>query len=85
MVAKVKITKDEEYEFYTKYEKARMIGSRALQIAMGAPILVKLSQNDFEKINYNPIEIAKIEFEQNVIPITVKRPLPEIEKKRRRR
>ena len=61
---------------YTKYEKAKMIGSRALQIAMGAPILVKLSENDLEKIRFNPIEIAKIELEQNAIPMTVKRPLP---------
>jgi len=61
---------------YTKYERARMIGSRALQIAMGAPFLVKLSKDDLERIRYDPIEIAKIEFEKGVIPITVKRPLP---------
>ncbi|MBW2979549.1 DNA-directed RNA polymerase subunit K [Candidatus Woesearchaeota archaeon] len=61
---------------YTKYEKARMIGSRALQIAMGAPFLVKLSKDDLERIRYDPIEIAKIEFEKGIIPITVKRPLP---------
>ena len=61
---------------YTKYEKARMIGSRALQIAMGAPFLVKLSEKDLKKVAYNPIEIAKLEFEKGIIPITVKRPLP---------
>jgi len=33
----------------TKYEKARVIGARALQIAMGAPILVKLTKEDFER------------------------------------
>ena len=62
---------------YSKYEKARMLGSRALQIAMGAPFLVKLEEKDLKKINYNPIEIAKLEFEKEVIPITVRRPLPE--------
>lgn len=61
---------------YTKYEKARILGSRALQIAMGAPFLVKLKEEDLKKIRYNPIEIAKIEFHEGVIPITVNRPLP---------
>ena len=61
-------------ERLTKYEKARLIGSRALQIAMGAPFLVKLSEKDLEKIGFNPIEIAKIELEKNVLPITIKRP-----------
>jgi len=61
---------------YTKYEKAKIIGSRSLQISMGAPFLIKLNEKDLEKIRYNPIEIAKMEFEENVIPITIKRPLP---------
>ena len=61
---------------YTKFEKARIIGSRALQIAMGAPILVKMSEEDLKAIKYNPIDIAKKEFLEDVIPITVKRPLP---------
>ncbi len=61
---------------YTKYETARMIGSRALQISMGAPFLVKLSAKDLENIGYNPIEIAKKEFDLGILPITVKRPMP---------
>ena len=61
---------------YTKYEKARMIGSRALQIAMGAPFLIKLTEHDLEKIGYNPVEIAKREFEEGILPITVRRPFP---------
>jgi len=65
----------EEIEF-TKYEISRMVGSRALQLAMGAPFLVKLTKKDLEAIRYNPIEIAKIEFEKGVLPITIKRPLP---------
>lgn len=61
---------------YTRYEKVRIIGSRALQISMGAPFLVKLSKEDLERLHYNPIEIAKIEFEKDAVPITVKRPMP---------
>jgi len=63
-------------EKYTKYEIARMIGSRALQISMGAPFLVKMSEKDLEAVGYNPIEIAKREFEKGVLPITVRRPIP---------
>lgn len=61
-------------EIYTKYEKARMIGSRALQLSMGAPFLVKLSDEELKKINYDTIEIALLEFEEGVLPITIKRP-----------
>jgi len=55
---------------YTRYEKARIIGARALQIAMGAPLLV-------EPDTTNPIELAKKEFERDLIPITIKRNKPE--------
>lgn len=65
-----------EKQHYTKYEIARMVGSRALQISMGAPFLVKMSEKDLENIGYNPIEIAKKEFEEGVLPITVRRPMP---------
>lgn len=61
---------------YTKYEKARIIGSRALQISMGAPFLVKLKEEDLERIKYNPVEIAKLEFEAGSVPIDVKTPMP---------
>ncbi len=63
-------------EKFSKYEKARIIGARALQISQGAPFLIKISKEELEKIKYNPIEIAKREFEAGVIPITVKRPFP---------
>jgi DNA-directed RNA polymerase subunit K len=52
---------------YERFEKARIIGSRALQIKMGAPVLVTV------KTDITALEIAKLEFEKNVIPITVKR------------
>tara|TARA_Y100000034_G_scaffold53220_1_gene65316 strand:+ start:249 stop:461 length:213 start_codon:yes stop_codon:yes gene_type:complete len=66
---------DEEKIIYTKYEKARMIGSRALQLSMGAPFLVKLSNKDLEEMKFDPIEIAIREFDEGVLPITVKRPI----------
>jgi len=61
---------------YTSYEKARMIGSRALQIAQGAQPLVKLTKKEIGEINFNPIEIAKKEFKMGKIPISVRRSLP---------
>lgn len=68
-------------EEYTKYEQARVIGARALQISMGAPFMIKLTDEDLSKLNYNPIEIAKIEFKQGLMPLSVKRPLPGAVKK----
>lgn len=69
--------KNEEVKIeYTKYERARIIGSRALQISMGAPFLMKIPKKTLEEVSYNPVEIAKLEFNQGIIPITVKRVLP---------
>jgi len=60
------VAEEKERDKYTKYEKARIIGARALQIAMGAPVL-------FETDELDPIEIAIWEFEKGVVPITVRR------------
>ena len=51
---------------YTRYERARIIGARALQISMGAPPLVEMETND-------PVRIARHELERGVLPITVRR------------
>jgi len=53
-------------EQYTRYEKARIIGARALQISMGAPILIDTRSND-------PIEIALEELEAGMVPIAIKK------------
>jgi len=53
---------------YTRFEKARIIGARALQIAMGAPVLIKVPKDMVD-----PVKIAMMEFEKNAIPITVRR------------
>lgn len=65
---------------FTKYEKARMIGSRALQISMGAPFLIKMDAEALEKLHYNPVEIARQEYDEGVLPISVKRPLPTVKR-----
>ncbi len=75
MAKKEKAEKEEEME-YTKYEKARMLGARALQISMGAPVLVSISKEEMERIAYDPLKLAVMEFEKGVLPITVKRPMP---------
>ena len=53
---------------YTRFEKARIIGARALQISFGAPVLV-----DYPATMLDPIDIAMLEFDKELIPITVTR------------
>jgi len=54
---------------YTRFEKARIIGARALQISMGAPpTLTKIPKDIID-----PVEIAMLEFNEDAIPITVRR------------
>ena len=61
---------------FTKYEVARILGARALQVSMNAPILIKLSKEEMEALNYDPLKIAELEFFEGILPITVKRPMP---------
>lgn len=61
---------------FSRYEVARILGARALQIAMNAPLLIKLKKEDLEKVNYDALKIAEVEFESGVLPISVKRPFP---------
>tara|TARA_Y100000310_G_scaffold345508_1_gene465793 strand:- start:1193 stop:1585 length:393 start_codon:yes stop_codon:yes gene_type:complete len=63
-------------EQFTKYEIARIIGARALQIAMDAPILLKIPEEELKAINYDSLKIAEKEFESNALPISVHRPIP---------
>ena len=49
----------------TLFEKARLIGARALQLAMGAPPLVKSDEA------INAVGLAFTEFEKGVIPLRV--------------
>lgn len=50
----------------TKYETARLIGARALQLSMGAPPLIKV-----EDSRTSFIQIAEAELEKGVIPLSV--------------
>jgi DNA-directed RNA polymerase subunit K len=61
---------------FTRYERARILGARALQIAMNAPLLIKISQDDLEKIKFDALKIAEIELNSNILPISIKKPLP---------
>ncbi len=63
-------------EKFGKYEAARILGARALQIAMNAPLLIKLKKEDLEKVKYDALKIAEIEFKSGVLPISIKRPFP---------
>ena len=55
----------------TKYERARIIGARALQISYGAPSFIP--RNDL----YNVTEIAKKELQAKALPISIRRQLPD--------
>ena len=56
----------------TRFERARIVGARALQISMGAPTLREVSKG-FS----NPIDIALKELEAGILPITVRRTFPD--------
>jgi DNA-directed RNA polymerase subunit K len=55
-------------EEFTRFERARILGARALQISLGAPILT-----DVPVGLVDPVEIAELEFTAGRIPITVRR------------
>ena len=66
----------EQKEEFTQYEIARILGARALQIAMDAPLLLKMSEDELKNIKYDALKIAEKEFKAGVLPISVRRPLP---------
>jgi len=56
----------------TRFERARIVGARALQISLGAPILAPLTEGVID-----PIDIAIVELREKVLPMTIRRTLPE--------
>ncbi|XP_059629320.1 DNA-directed RNA polymerases II and V subunit 6B-like [Cornus florida] len=58
-------------KYMTKYERARILGTRALQISMNAPVMVELEGET------DPLEIAMKELRQRKIPFTIRRYLPD--------
>ena len=63
-------------EGYSKYEMTRILGARALQIAMNAPLLIKIKEEDLGKINYDALKIAEIELNSGILPISIHKPFP---------
>ena len=55
----------------TRFEKARIMGARALQLSLGAPVFIEIPKN-----TTTSLEIAMEELKQRVIPIVIKRSLP---------
>ena len=67
----------EKYEYKYKRQMNFQILIIYIQEAIGISRKTALEYtNDLRKMNYNPINIAKKEFEEDVLPITIKRPLP---------
>ncbi|XP_024398236.1 DNA-directed RNA polymerases II, IV and V subunit 6A [Physcomitrium patens] len=58
-------------KYMTKYERARVLGTRALQISMNAPVMVNLEGET------DPLEIAMKELRERKIPFTIRRYLPD--------
>ncbi|CAL9089313.1 unnamed protein product [Musa textilis] len=58
-------------KYMTKYERARILGTRALQISMNAPVMVELEGET------DPLEIAMKELRERKIPFTIRRYLPD--------
>ena len=56
----------------TRFERARIIGARALQISLGAPVLIEVPENVRD-----PVDIARMELERRILPITIRRRLPD--------
>ncbi|KAI0232728.1 DNA-directed RNA polymerases I, II, and III subunit RPABC2 [Lamellibrachia satsuma] len=57
--------------YMTKYERARVLGTRALQIAMCAPVMVELEGET------DPLQIAMKELKARKVPIIIRRYLPD--------
>ena len=65
-----------EKQEFSKYERARIIGARGLQISMDAPLLMEMETDDLDEINFDPLRIAEKELESGVLPISVNKPMP---------
>lgn len=61
---------------FSKYERARIIGARGLQISMDAPLLVDVDEKELDSMNFDPLKIAEKELDSGVLPISIKKPMP---------
>jgi DNA-directed RNA polymerases I, II, and III subunit RPABC2 len=55
----------------TRFERARIVGARSLQLAMGAPAFIPM-----EGAYKGPIDTAMLEMEADALPISIRRSLP---------
>lgn len=60
-----------QHQGITKYELARVLGARALQLSMGAPPLLKVTVDD------SLIEIARRELDAGMLPVIIRRKMPD--------
>ncbi|XP_068215973.1 DNA-directed RNA polymerases I, II, and III subunit RPABC2 [Palaemon carinicauda] len=67
----IPVTKRITTPYMTKYERARVLGTRALQIAMCAPVMVEIDGES------DPLQIAAKELRERKIPIIIRRYLPD--------
>ncbi len=56
----------------TRFEKARIVGARALQLSTGAPLLIKPPKGVTD-----PVDLAVVELKKGILPITIRRTLPD--------
>ncbi|MCG3215722.1 MAG: DNA-directed RNA polymerase subunit K [Candidatus Heimdallarchaeota archaeon] len=56
----------------TRFERARIVGARALQLSMGAPILFRIEEYE----NKSPLVIAEMELRTKVLPLSIRREQP---------
>ena len=61
---------------FTKFEIARILGARALQISMDAPLLMNISDEELNAMHFDALKIAAKEFYSGVLPISIRRPMP---------
>ena len=66
-----------ETQKFSKYERARIVGARGLQVSMDAPLLLKMDEEELNGVNYDPLRIAEKELDSGVLPISVNKPMPE--------
>jgi DNA-directed RNA polymerase subunit K/omega len=71
--ANIELTSDDDTvligeSVLTRYERARIVGARALQISQGAPILIDVDPDDFQ-----PVDVATSELKARVLPVGLQR------------
>ena len=68
--------KNMDKQEFSKYERARIIGARGLQISMDAPLLIDIDEKELDAMNFDALRIAEKELDSGVLPISVSKPMP---------